>query len=202
MSEWLAELIRNSGYIGVAFLMFAETVFPPIPSEVILPLAGVTAAKQGLSLGGVVASGTLGALLGNLLWYLLARTYGFDRFERFTLRYGRWLTMDPDDLHRSKQWFDRYGGPAVALGRLVPTVRTLVSVPAGVLKMQLTRFLFYTSLGTFVWTSILTMAGYALGSRYTDIEGWLLPLSNSVIAVIVAVYLYRVITYGRRKRGR
>lgn len=197
MSEWLAQFIEQSGYLAVAFLMFAETLFPPIPSEVIMPLAGLAAAQNKLSLGGVMFAGTMGALLGNVFWYLLARTFGFDRFERFVIRHGRLMTMDKRDLEKSKQWFDRYGGLAVGVGRVVPTVRTLISVPAGVLKMRLLRFLFYTSLGTFVWTMLLTLAGYMLGSQYTDVESWMMPFSNGVIAVIVLIYLYRVITYGR-----
>ena len=200
MSEWLAKLIENSGYLGVAFLMFAETVFPPIPSEVIMPLAGLKAAQDQLSLLGVIISGTIGAVFGNMFWYMLARIYGFDRFEKFTLRYGRWLTMDPLDLHKSKAWFDRWGGAAVTFGRLLPTVRTLVSVPAGVLKMRLAYFLFYTSIGTFIWTMLLAVAGYALGSRYTRVEDWLMPFSNGVIALIFLTYLWRVIRYGRRHR--
>lgn len=200
MGEWLADIIANAGYIGIAFLMFAETVFPPIPSEVIMPLAGLYAAQQELSLVGVILAGTAGALLGNIFWYLLARALGLTRFERWTMRYGRWLTIEPEEVHKAQAWFDRHGAATVAFGRLVPTIRSVISIPAGILRMRLLRFVFYSSIGTFVWTTALAVAGYLLGSEYTKVDAWFMPLSNGVIALLLIIYLYRVITYGRRRK--
>lgn len=202
MFDWLVDFVKESGYLGVAFLMFAETVFPPIPSEIIMPLAGVKAAQDQLSLWGVIGAGTLGALFGNTFWYLLARAFGFSRFEQWAIRYGRLMAIHPDELYKAQAWFERHGGAAVGFGRVVPTIRSLISVPAGILKMRFMRFVFYSGIGTFVWTSALAVAGFLLGSRYDQIDQWLAPVANGVIAVLVLIYLYRVITYGRTRQRR
>src|SRR3712207_4421906 len=155
MDSWLSGLIEQTGYIGVAFLMFAETVFPPIPSEVIMSMAGFQASQGTLSLGGIIAAGTAGAMFGNLFWYLLARAFGYQRFRAFTERHGRWLTIEPDEVDRAQSWFDRWGHAAVGIGRIIPTARSLISVPAGILKMSFTRFAFYSTIGTLAWTAEL-----------------------------------------------
>ena len=141
MSDWIVRLIEQSGYLGVAFLMFLETVFPPIPSEVIMSIAGVTAGQGKLSLGWVIAAGTTGAMLGNILWYLAARALGIMRLKPIILRYGRWITMSWSEVQRAERWFASHGTFFVFLGRMLPTVRSLVSVPAGLLKMSFRRFL-------------------------------------------------------------
>ena len=133
--------------------MFLETIFPPIPSEVIMPVAGV-ARRAGAArpCGGVIASGTAGAMLGNLFWYLVARVIGMKRFRPFIERYGRWLTMDWDDVEKAERLFGRFGGLIVSLGRMLPTIRSMVSIPAGLLNMRLKSFLIWSTLGTAVWT--------------------------------------------------
>jgi membrane protein DedA with SNARE-associated domain len=130
MSDWVIRLIEQSGYLGVGFLMFLETVFPPIPSEVIMPVAGMAAAEGKMSFAFVVASGTSGAMLGNIVWYLAARALGVQRLEPLIRRYGRWVTMTWSEVERAQVWFRRNGVFFVFLGRLLPTVRSLVSVPA------------------------------------------------------------------------
>jgi membrane protein DedA with SNARE-associated domain len=198
MDSWLSGLIEQTGYMGVAFLMFAETVFPPIPSEVIMSMAGFQASRGQLSLGGIIAAGTAGAMFGNLFWYLLARAFGYARFRAFTERHGRWLTIEPDEVDRAQTWFDRWGHAAVGIGRIIPTARSLISVPAGILKMSFSRFAFYSTVGTLAWTAVLAIAGYLLGKAYGDAAEWLDPLSLAVMVLIVAVYVYRFATYDRR----
>ena len=119
MADWAIRLIDQTGYMGVFFLMFLETVFPPIPSEVIMPLAGMRAAQGPMSLGGVIASGTAGAMFGNVFWYLAARVIGMERFKPFITRYGRWLTMDWYDIEQAEHLFGRYGYAVVFLGRMM-----------------------------------------------------------------------------------
>jgi membrane protein YqaA with SNARE-associated domain len=131
MFDWITGLVERTGYVGIALLMLAENVFPPIPSELIMPLAGFAAAQGELGMAGVVAAGTAGALAGALLWYGLGRWVGLERLKRWAAEHGRWLTVSPDDLDRAAAWFGRHGGAAVLVGRLVPAVRTLISVPAG-----------------------------------------------------------------------
>ena len=109
MADWVIRLIDATGYVGVFFLMFLETVFPPIPSEVIMPIAGMRAAHGPMTLRGVIASGTAGAMFGNLFWYLAARVIGIERFKPFIDRYGRWLTMDWYDVEKAERLFGRFG---------------------------------------------------------------------------------------------
>jgi membrane protein DedA with SNARE-associated domain len=135
MSDWIVRLIEQSGYLGVGFLMFLETVFPPIPSEVIMSVAGVAAGQGKLNYAGVVAAGTAGAMLGNILWYLAARALGIQRLEPIIRRWGRWITMSWTEVKRAENWFALHGTFFVFLGRLLPTVRSLVSIPAGLIKM-------------------------------------------------------------------
>ncbi len=153
MSDWIVRLIEQSGYLGVGFLMFLETVFPPIPSEVIMSVAGVAAGQGKLNYWLVVAAGTAGAMLGNILWYLAARALGIQRLEPIIRRWGRWITMSWAEVQRAQRWFDDHGTFFVFLGRLLPTVRSLVSIPAGLLKMSFRRFMLASTLGTAGWTA-------------------------------------------------
>ncbi|NEQ33918.1 MAG: DedA family protein [Leptolyngbya sp. SIO4C5] len=120
---------------------------------------------------------------------------GAERLKRWSARHGRWLTLTPQEIDGARDWFDRHGGKAVFLGRLVPGVRTLISVPAGVVGMRMAPFLAYSAAGTVLWTGALTAAGYALQSEYEKVSSWLNPVSNVVIGLIVAWYLYRVVTF-------
>ena len=195
MSDWIVRLIEQSGYLGVAFLMFLETVFPPIPSEVIMSVAGVAAGQGKLNYWLVVAAGTAGAMLGNILWYLAARALGIQRLEPIIRRWGRWITMSWDEVKRAERWFGLHGTFFVFLGRLLPTVRSLVSIPAGLLKMSFRRFVLASTLGTAGWTAIIAYAGFKLGESYTDIEKIIGPAANAVLVVLAVGYIYRVWTH-------
>jgi membrane protein DedA with SNARE-associated domain len=195
MSDWIIRLIEQSGYLGVAFLMFLETVFPPIPSEVIMSVAGVAAGQGKLGFWLVVASGTAGAMLGNILWYLAARALGIQRLEPIIHRWGRWITMSWAEVQRAQCWFDEHGTFFVFLGRLLPTVRSLVSIPAGLLKMSFRRFMLASTLGTAGWTALIAGAGYKLGENYTDIEKFLGPAANAILVILLVGYVYRVWTH-------
>ena len=182
MSDWIVRLIEQSGYLGVGFLMFLETVFPPIPSEVIMSVAGV-------------AAGTSGAMLGNILWYLAARALGIQRLEPIIRRWGRWITMSWAEVKRAERWFEQHGTFFVFLGRLLPTVRSLVSIPAGLLKMSFRRFMLASTLGTAGWTALLAGAGFKLGENYGEVDKYLGPASNAILVILVAGYIYRVWTH-------
>ena len=195
MSDWVIRLIEQSGYLGVAFLMFLETVFPPIPSEIIMSVAGVAAAKGQMNLFGAIASGTGGAMLGNTVWYLAARALGIIRLRPIIERHGRWLTMSWRDVERAEHWFRHYGSFFVFLGRLLPTVRSLVSVPAGLLKMRFITFVTFSTLGTAGWTALLATAGYKLRERFGEVDEWLGPLSNTIMIVLVLGYAWRLLTF-------
>ena len=195
MEDWVIRLVEQSGYLGVGFLMFLETVFPPIPSEVIMPVAGMTAAEGRLHFAGVVASGTAGAMLGNIVWYLAARALGVSRLEPIIRRHGRWVTMTWEEVERAEKWFRQNGTFFVFLGRLIPTVRSLVSVPAGLLKMRFKTFFLASTLGTFGWTTLLAAAGYKLRENYGDLDAFVGPASSAVLAVLAVGYLWRLWTH-------
>lgn len=199
MSDWVEGLVEGWGAVGVAFLMFLENVFPPIPSEIIMPLAGYQASKGEASIWVLILSGTLGAFAGAVGWHLVGRAIEEDRLKRFCARRGRLLTLSPKDIDTADRWFERHGGKAVFVGRLIPTVRTFISVPAGMARMPWSTFLLYTALGTAIWTAALGCAGYALGENFDRVQAWLGPVANVVLAGIVLLYLYRVATFGRRR---
>ena len=198
MSDWITNLIEQTGYLGVAFLMFLETMFPPIPSEVIMPVAGLQAAKGNLSLWGVIAAGTAGAMLGNYFWYLAARVIGIERFRPLIERWGRWLTVDWHEVERAERLFGQYGSAFVFFGRMLPTMRSLISIPAGLLKMRLSTFVLWSTIGTAGWTALLTLSGYVLGRNFNRVDDYVGPVSMAVIVIIIAAYLWRVIFWRPR----
>jgi membrane protein DedA with SNARE-associated domain len=198
MVDWITDFIAATGYLGIAMLMFAENVFPPIPSELIMPFAGFVAARGDLNPIGVLVAGVAGSLLGAVPWYLAGRWVGSERLKRMADRHGRWLTVSREDLQRAEVWFHRYGLVAVVVGRLVPAVRTLISVPAGITHMHPVPFFICSAVGTLVWTGLLTGAGYLLESQYERVAHWIDPFSKLVLGAIVGTYVYRVVRRRRR----
>lgn len=195
MDDWIIRLVDSAGYWGVGILMFLETVFPPVPSEVIMTVAGVSAARGNMTFGGVVASGTVGAMLGNYLWFWLAIKFGSDRLHRFADRYGRWLTLSWQDIDRGQLLFKKHGSIIVLVARMLPTFRSLISIPAGVFGMSHRRFLVFSAIGTAGWSAALAGAGYLLGSQFEDVEKILGPLSTIVIGLIIVGYVWRLIRW-------
>jgi membrane protein DedA with SNARE-associated domain len=193
MGKWVMETMASGGYAGLVLLMFAENVFPPIPSEVIVPLAGYLVARGEMMFAAVVIAGTLGSVLGALLLYALGRQLGERRLKQFADRYGRWLTVSRHDLDRARRWFDRHGMTAVFLCRLVPGLRSLISIPAGIARMSFPLFLACTLVGSALWTAALAWLGYLLGSNFGKVESYLDPATWVVFAAIGLAYIVRVI---------
>ena len=198
MFDWMMGF-QKMGTLGIVLLMFAENVFPPIPSELIMPLAGFSAARGERSLVIVIIAGSIGSLLGALLWYYIGKKIGAERLKRWTRKHGRWLTLSPNEVDQACGWFNRHGGKAVFIGRLIPAVRTLISVPAGIAGMPLASFLLYSAAGTILWTGLLAAGGYFLENQYDKVAHWMNPVSNLVIGLIVLGYLYRVVRFRRRE---
>lgn len=198
MTEWIEAIIRDWGPAGVAFLMFVENLFPPLPSEVVLPLAGYRVAEGDLSLLSALIAGSAGSLAGVTLWYLAALWLGARRMQRFARKRGRWLTLTPDDLDKVNAWFATHGSAAVLVGRLVPGIRTLISIPAGICGMPPARFLLFSAIGTAIWSTALLLAGYYLGEHFERVDAYVGPIGDTVLVVLLAWYLYRVATFGRR----
>ena len=197
MSEWIIHLIDQTGYLGVGFLRFLETVFPPIPSEVIMPVAGLAAARGKMGIAGVIASGTVGAMLGNYFWYLVARVIGIERFKPLIEKYGRWLTFDWAEIAKAEKLFGRQGWAIVFFGRMLPTLRSLISIPAGLLHMRLSTFVIWSTIGTAGWTALLGLSGWALGQKFDTVETVVGPLSTAVLVVIAIGYVWRLIRWKR-----
>ena len=195
MFDWVLSVIEGWGYPGIFALMLLENVFPPIPSEVIMPLAGYLCGTGALSFVPALIAGTLGSMAGTTLWFWLGRSLGSERLKRWAGRHGRWLTVSPSDIDTAQGWFARHGGVAVFFGRMVPAVRTLISVPAGIARMPLGRFLAFSAAGSFLWTLLLAGAGLLLESQYNRVADVIDPVSKVVVVAIVAYYLYRVVTW-------
>jgi membrane protein DedA with SNARE-associated domain len=199
-SDWILNWIGSGGYLAVALLMLLENIFPPIPSEVVMPVAGIVAGHGNLNIGLVILFGTIGAVAGQLLWYWLGLRIGEDGLKRLARRHGRWLTVTPRDIEKADDWFDRHGHKAVFLGRMIPGVRTLISLPAGLSEMPLRRFLIYSTLGSGMWTAALALVGFALGERSETVTSWVGPVSTAVLAAIFGYYVYRVATFSSALR--
>lgn len=197
MSDWIIRLIDQTGYLGIGFLMFLETVFPPIPSEIIMSVGGLSASRGHMHIAGVIASGTVGAMLGNYFWYLAARVIGIERFKPIIERWGRFLTLDWAEIEKAEKLFGTQGWAIVFFGRMLPTLRSLISIPAGLLHMRLSTFFIWSTLGTAVWTTVLGLAGYTLGNNFADVERYIGPMSTAVIVVIMMGYIWRLISWKR-----
>ncbi len=195
MFEWILYVIETGGYAGIFSLMVLENLFPPIPSEVIIPLAGYAAAEGEMHIAVVILVASLGAVVGALPWYLVARMFGAVRLKRLSTRYGRLLTLSPEDIDAAEAWFTAHGHTIVLFGRLIPTVRTLISVPAGIARMPFLKFLTYSFIGSALWTTLLALLGYYLESQHDKVAAYLDPVSNAIVVLIIAVYLYRVMTF-------
>ena len=195
MFDWVVATIDSWGYLGVFVRMVAENVFPPIPSEVIMPLAGFLAGSGRMSLVLTMIVGTLGSVIGTLMWYYVGLWFGEERLKRFAARHGRWLTLSPGDIDAAHQWFVQHGAVAVFFGRMIPAIRTLISVPAGLARMPIWKFLIYTVAGSALWTGILTFAGLALHENYARVADYVDPVSKLVVVTVVVIYLYRVIRW-------
>ncbi|WP_313087356.1 DedA family protein [Pseudomonas sp.] len=201
MFDKIVEIVSAFGYLGVFMLMLLENIFPPIPSELIMPLAGFVAARGDLNFVGVILVGTAGSVVGALPWYYAGAKLGTDRMKRLARRWGHWLTLSPEDVDKAGGWFDRHGKGAVFIGRLVPAVRTLISVPAGIVGMPMTLFLIYSTLGSLIWTALLALAGFLLESQYEKVQAYLNPLSTGIVVLMVLYYLYRLIRQRFARRG-
>ena len=195
MTGWVTNLVVSAGYTGIVLLMFMENVFPPIPSEVIMPLAGYVASQGTLSVVGVALAGTVGSILGALPLYYAGRKVGEERLCRYAQRHGRWLALSPSDIRKAKGWFDRHGMAAVFFCRLVPGIRSLISIPAGIARMNLALFMGLTALGAGLWSGLLAYLGYFLSRNFEQVANILDPISAVVLAGVAALYLWRVIRF-------
>jgi membrane protein DedA with SNARE-associated domain len=197
LSETASAVLRDLGLLGLVVLMFAENVFPPIPSEAVLPLAGYLVAQGDLTAPGVLIASTLGSVAGSVVLYELARHGG----RPFVLRYGGLLRVGPEELQRAETWFTRRGPVVVLVGRCIPGVRSLVSLPAGLLRMSRPLYIGLTLAGTLVWNSVLVGAGWLLGENWARAGDVVGPMSAPLLAaVLLALATGGVIWWRRREQ--
>lgn len=198
LMNWVLGLIDLMGYPGLAIVVALENVFPPIPSEAVLPLAGFLVGQGRMTLVGAVGAATVGSVLGAVVLYWLGYAWGEDRVRSLVRRYGRWALLDEGDLDRAQDWMNRHGRLAVFVGRLAPLVRSLVSVPAGVARMPLGTFLLYTALGSGLWNAALIGAGWLLGANWALVERYQSAFGTGVLVVLAATVVWFA---GRRLLG-
>jgi len=182
--DWVTSVVETLGYGGVAFLVALENLFPPIPSEVVLPLAGFVAADGSASLIGMIVAATIGSMVGAFILYGISAAVGPIRLHALVVRYGRWFGLDESDLDKSEGWFDQRANMAVLICRCVPLMRSLISIPAGFRRMPLLPFTLYTLLGSLVWNVVLIGAGYLLGEQWHRMER---PMELFQKVVLVAI---------------
>ncbi len=200
MIDFIVDFISRTGYLGVFFLMALENIFPPIPSEMIMPFAGFVSSKGDLNVVGVLLAGTAGSVAGALPWYYAGKRLGRERLTRAASKYGRWLTVTPQEMEKSIATFESHGKMSIFFGRIVPAVRTLISVPAGLTEMPLPIFLTYTTAGSLIWSGALAGAGYLLEMNYAAVALYVDPAAKTVVAVIVIAYFYRFFIQGKGKK--
>jgi membrane protein DedA with SNARE-associated domain len=198
LAGFAVDIVERLGATGVGLLVAAENLFPPLPSEVILPLAGYVASQGRMSLVLAIVGATLGSYLGALALYLLGAGLGRDRLRHIV---DRLPLVDVPDLEKAEDWFRRYGSAAVLIGRCVPIVRSLISIPAGVERMPLWQFSVYTLLGSAVWNSLFIVGGYQLGDRWQDVGRYSDPLNYAVVVIIALLVVRFVVKRVRRARA-
>ncbi|UBF25789.1 DedA family protein [Kovacikia minuta CCNUW1] len=189
MVEWITNTMHSLGYWGIGILMFLENLFPPIPSELIMPLAGFTVAQGKMHFVPAVVAGVVGTMVGALPWYYAGKILGERRLRQLADRYGKWFALSGKDIDKANYWFNQHGGKAVFFCRLVPGVRTIISLPAGISGMAIAPFLVYSTLGTTLWILILTSLGYFLGNNYSLVDEYLGPVSKLVLIGLVLTFV-------------
>ncbi len=200
VAGWITDVIDSIGEVGVGLLIALENIFPPLPSELILPFAGFASERGELNIYLAWLAATVGALVGALVLYAVGAVVGYDRLHQLA---GKpwFLLLGQKDLERGSKVFDRYQAPIVLFGRCVPLIRSVVSIPAGIARMPLGRFLLYTALGAGLWNALFIYLGSVAGSNYDRIEGYVQPVSYAVLAVLLAALAALAVRTIRRKRS-
>lgn len=194
MTEWIISIMESLGYLGIMFLMFMDNVFPPIPSEIIMPSAGYTASQGELLLIGVIIAGSIGSLIAAALLYWLGRKIEHDALFRWVDRYGKYLFIKSKDVKIALQWFEKYGHRIVFFGRMIPAARSLISIPAGMSHMPFWKFMLYSGLGTIIWTTFLAYIGFYFGENQALMHQIFSKVSYVILAIVllvISILLYK-----------
>ena len=202
MAEAVIYFLSANGYFGVFVLMFAENVFPPIPSEVVLPFIGHSVAKGELSFFMALLVASAGSFLGTLFWFALGWFASAAKLEKFFRKYGGYVAISGKDFRKATKFFVKYEIPAVFFGRMIPGVRSVISIPAGSVRMNLKKFIFYSLCGLFIWNTALISIGYFVLSDYTVVEKYMKPIGDGIIYLFILLYVVQVVRFVLDKEGR
>ncbi|EDO0827141.1 DedA family protein [Listeria monocytogenes] len=192
METWITSIMADFGYIGIFVLIMVENLFPPIPSEIILTFGGFMTTVTSLNVVMVIIVATLGSVVGAILLYKVASYFGKERLTKIVLKYGRILRLKESDIERAENFFLKYGSWAVFLCRMIPLIRSLISIPAGMTKMKMSKFLILTTAGSLLWNTVLIGLGAVLGESWSEIVVFMDSFSTiiySIIAILVVVGL-------------
>lgn len=199
MKDWIISIMEQLGYFGIALLMFLDNVFPPIPSEIIMPSAGLAASQGQLLIVGVIIAGSFGSLLAAAVIYYIGRKISHEAIFSFVDTYGKYLFIKKEDVEKSLEWFEKYGHRIVFFGRMVPAVRSLISLPAGMSRMPFWKFMLFSALGTIIWTTFLAYIGYYFGNNTQLMDQIFSQVGYIIIAVVVVVTAYLIYRNMRKK---
>lgn len=199
MIDWATQIIEDIGLLGVAFLVALESIVPPIPSELVLLLAGFNVDQGSFSFVGAVVAATVGSLIGALVLYALGALVSEERMAWLMHKVGRFVGFTQKDIDRGFDWFERHGAPVVFFGRLIPLVRSVVSVPAGASRMPLGRFVLWTTLGSAVWNSVWVAIGQVLGDQWEKADAWAGTFQFVVLVVLAMVGIVLIVRNIRRR---
>jgi membrane protein DedA with SNARE-associated domain len=200
MENWITEVMNTYGYIGILLLIALENIFPPIPSEVILTFGGFMTTTSNMSIIGVIIVSTIGSIVGAIVLYGIGLLLDVNRLERIVDKWGHILRLTSKDIDKANAWFHKFGVWAVFLGRLVPLVRSLISIPAGMAHMNFWVFLLFTTLGSLIWNSILVSVGAAVGTSWSTIVGYMDTYSNVVLLLLVVFFVLFIILFIKNRR--
>jgi membrane protein DedA with SNARE-associated domain len=201
VQAWITEFMEQFGYIGIFFMIALENIFPPIPSEVILPFGGFMTTYTTLTIPGVIAAATAGSVVGAIVLYGIGRLLSVERLERIVDRWGGWLRVKPEDIAKANRTFQRYGVWAVFLGRMIPLVRSLISIPAGMSKMNIGLFVWLSVLGTLIWNTLLISIGAALGQSWEKVSEVIGMYAEVVYVIIAIIILVAAVRFWKRRRA-
>ncbi len=200
LSEWVLGIIDTAGYWGIALSMAIESFFVPFPSEVIMPFAGYLVSQGNFSLLWVVIAGALGSYVGTLPFYLFGYLSSETIVRRFIQKWGKWIFVPEEDLDKSIELFNTKGGIIVFVGRMIPGIRSVLSIPAGIAKMKFVPYSLYTLLGSLSWSFILTLLGFFLGENWDILGGYFKQFEHVIIAIVLAVGVYYI--YSKLRNGK
>jgi membrane protein DedA with SNARE-associated domain len=202
MAEAVINFISQHGYWGAFLLMFAENVFPPIPSEVVLPFIGHSVAKGEMNFTLALLVASIGSFLGTLFWFALGWFAPAAKLEKFFRKYGGYVAISGKDFHKATGFFVKYEVPAVFFGRMIPGVRSVISIPAGSVRMSFKKFVFYSLGGLIIWNTMLMSFGYFALNDYTVVEKYMQPIGDAIIYLFILVYVVQVVRFVLDKEGR